>query len=100
MTQQVGGLLVDAVRAGTLELLLAVPARQKPDAQGARSPRREQVPHAVADDDRATDVDAEPLGRRQERVGSGFACATWSRVTTGVVCGTPNPSSVGRALSM
>ena len=52
VTQQIGRLLVDAVRARALELVLAVPAGQQPDAQCARAPRRQQVPHAVADDDR------------------------------------------------
>src|SRR5215218_9906842 len=46
VTEEVGRIVVDAVRAGALELLEAVAAGQQADPEGPRSPGGEQVPNA------------------------------------------------------
>src|SRR2546428_8384010 len=57
--QEVTWVLVYTVRASSLELLFAVAAREEPHADGARSPRRAQVPPAIADDHPVGDCVAE-----------------------------------------
>ncbi len=70
--EQVGGVLVHAVGAGPGELVLAVATREQAHAERAGATGGQQVPHAVAHDDRVLDVGAEPFGRREEQVGVGL----------------------------
>src|SRR5439155_22632020 len=70
--QQVRGILVDPVGAGTLELILAVAARQETDAERAGAVGGEEIPDAVADDDGRGDRYSETLGGRQEEVWIGL----------------------------
>ena len=66
--EHVGGVGVDAVRAGALEFLASVSAGQQPDTEGSSALGREQIPDAVTDDERLLRIDAEQLGGGQEKV--------------------------------
>lgn len=55
VSEEIGGVLVDADRACLPELFGAIPATQEPDGESATSTGREHVPDAVADDDRRGD---------------------------------------------
>src|SRR6184192_1307289 len=67
--QQVTGILVDAVGARLLEFLATVAAGQQADAERGCSLCRQQIPDAVAHDDRVDDIDTESFGGGQEEIG-------------------------------
>jgi hypothetical protein len=48
MSQQVGWIGVDSIRASALQLVVAIPAGQHANPKRTGAPRGEQVPHAVA----------------------------------------------------
>ena len=50
MSQQVGGILIDAIGAGAFQLLLAIAAGEQANAERAGAARGQHVPDAVADD--------------------------------------------------
>src|SRR4051794_21817050 len=75
MREQAGRVLVDAVRAGAFQLLLAVAAGEYSDTDGARTASCEEVPHAVTDDDRIVNRDAELFGGGEKQVGIGLGVA-------------------------
>jgi hypothetical protein len=52
MTQQIGRVVVDAVRSSALELFPAVAAREEIHAECAGAARRQKVPHTVPDNNR------------------------------------------------
>src|SRR2546428_339557 len=64
----VTGLRGDWVDARLLQLRPSVAARKQTNPQRARPLRRQEVPYAIAENDGAGDVDAEPVGRRKEQV--------------------------------
>src|SRR5690606_26927460 len=66
--QEVRRILVDAVSAGPHELVLPVASGEEPDTGRAGAPRREHVPHAVADDARALDGLPKQLCGREKQV--------------------------------
>ena len=66
--QQVRRILIHAVRARARELFFAVPARQQPNAERPRPPRREQIPNAIADHDRFMNRHTQPLRGRQKQI--------------------------------
>jgi hypothetical protein len=70
--QQIGSVLVHAIRAGALELLAPVAAGQDANAQGARTPSSQEIPDAVAHHDAVLDRDAEPLRRGEEEIRIGL----------------------------
>ena len=73
--EQIGGILVDPVRSRPRQLLLAVAAGQQSDAQRPGAPRRQEVPHAVADHGRVLDrrrpAWRRPRGRGRDRAWHG-----------------------------
>ena len=68
---QLGRVLVDAEGAGREQLVLAVPAALKPDAEHARPAGGQQVPDRVADDVAIGGLDSQRLlaGEEQVRLG-------------------------------
>ena len=65
VSEHVGRVGVDPERAGSLELLEAVAAREQPDAERTGAPSSQQVLDAVADDHRVLDRQIEQgRGRR------------------------------------
>jgi hypothetical protein len=99
MSEQIGRILIDAIRTGAIEFVFAVAAGKETDAQGAGATRGKQVPDAVAHDDRILDGNLQAGGRGKKRSGSGLARATWSRVTMGTLGPTPRPLAEARAPS-
>src|SRR5712691_11808326 len=63
--EQVSGVVIDPVGAGSLQLLLAVAARKQPHAQGAGPLGREQIPDAVADYEAVARRHAQSLRRSE-----------------------------------
>ena len=57
VTEEVGGILVDAVGAGSLQLLLPVAAGEQPDTERLGPTGGQEIPDAVAHDHRGADVD-------------------------------------------
>jgi len=100
VVQQIGGILIYAIRPRALELFLSIATRQESHAERAGAARREQVPHAVPDHHRTRRSDPQPLAPARNRSGSGLACSTWSRVTIGTPAGMPSISRLGWALSI
>src|SRR5262245_65985594 len=68
MVEQIRRVLIDTVRTGALELILAVAARQETNAQGAGALSGQHVPDAVADHGRAPDWNTQPIGSGEEQV--------------------------------
>src|SRR5262245_35071049 len=64
--QQIGKRAIHAKRAGVVEFLIAVPAGQDTDAQHARSPCGDVIPHGVADYDAILGARAQALPARQK----------------------------------
>src|SRR5690242_2064057 len=75
MEKHVCGILENPHRAGALELVLAVAAREKPDSEGSAAGRCIHVPDAVADDVGTLRPGAEPARRLDEQVRVGFGVA-------------------------
>ena len=50
VAQQVGGVLVDPVGAGSLQFLGAITSREEPDPEGARPLGSKEIPNAVTYD--------------------------------------------------
>src|SRR5215472_12088748 len=72
MIEKVLRVLIDPIGPGPFQLVLPVAAGEQADAEGAGPARRQQVPDAVADDDRIADVDVETLCPREEEVRVGL----------------------------
>src|SRR5256885_7392139 len=72
VVQEVRRILIDAIRAGALELFLTIATRQESHAERAGAARREQVPHTVPDHHRLVDRYTQALGAREEQVGVGL----------------------------
>src|SRR5204863_20459 len=75
MLQHVGGVLEHPVGAGAQQLVLAIAARQKADAQRMAAARRQHVPDAVTDHAGIADIDAEAMGGLDEEIGVGLGKA-------------------------
>src|SRR5712692_2339152 len=70
--QQVGRILIHAVCTSTLEFLLPVPPGEEADAERPHAAGGEEIPDAVPDDNRRTDVHPKTGGSRQEQVRVGL----------------------------
>ena len=99
MSEEVGGILIDSVRTGARQLVVAIATREQPHAQRARPSCGQQVPHAVPDDDGSLDWYAELLGGREEQVGIGLGMAHLVPGDDRDTGGDLSMSSVGCALS-
>ena len=72
MPHEIGGPVINPVSAGLEELVLPISTGKNPNAEGARAPCSEEIPHAVADDDAVAYVHPEPFCRREEKIGIRF----------------------------
>jgi hypothetical protein len=97
MQEEISGVGIDPVCARTLKLLTAVAARKQANPKSSSPSSGEQIPDAVADDDRRADVGANPRCGGEKQVRSGLANRTSSRVISGVSGGSPSNCSAGRA---
>jgi hypothetical protein len=61
MTQQIGRIVVDAVRSSALDLFPAVAAREETYAEFAGAARGQKVPYAVPDNNRVGHINAESI---------------------------------------
>ena len=52
MFEQIGGILIDAVGAGSLQLFFSIAAGQQANAEGAGTSGGEHVPNTITNDDR------------------------------------------------
>jgi hypothetical protein len=69
MMQEIGRVVVDAVRSSALELFPAVAAREETHAECAGAARSQKVPHAVPDNNRVGHINTESIEDRARRDG-------------------------------
>src|SRR5260370_39498400 len=69
---QLGGIAIDAKRAGARELIFAVPAAEQSDAEHSRPACREKVPHGVAHDVAVVDRHTEALLAVEKKIRGRF----------------------------
>ena len=82
--QQAGRVVVNAIGAGAFQLVLPVAAGEKAHAEGAGAARRPAGPRCCRPPPRNRGwIRPVASAAARNRSGSGLACATWSRVTTG-----------------
>jgi hypothetical protein len=73
MTQEIGPVVVDAVRSSALELFPAVAAREETHAERAGAPRSQEVPHTVPDNNRVGHINTKSIAGSDKKVRIGLS---------------------------